>query len=118
MGPACPSLTSEKYVALLETAKRNWASTLSLGPEHSLNNTGAHLSQDIRDLVDIRNTALAAVVGGSQANTNGADKPINLASTYPALDASLGQLPVWAVQPMLGDLHSWFDMPTGLFGVE
>ena len=72
--------------------------------------TGAHLSQDIRHLVDLGNNALATVAGGSQGNANeNDDKSINLASTYPALDASLGQLPVWAGQQMLGDLHSWFD---------
>lgn len=33
-----------------------------------------------------------------------------------AQEMNLGHLPAWAVEPVLGDLHSWFDLPAGLFG--
>jgi hypothetical protein len=111
----------DQYVKLLERAKRKWlasttaaASTggsgpLSLSPggaglgSTSTNNPNA-LPDAIHVLLDLRRTAYSAV------NTNVDETP----QVSPP-ELQLGHLPAWAVQPLLGDLYSWIDLPAGLF---
>lgn len=61
------------------------------------------LPDAIHVLLDLRRTAYSAV------GANGPDSPP---------EVNLSHLPAWAVQPLLGDLHNWFDLPAGLFAVQ
>jgi hypothetical protein len=62
------------------------------------------LPDAIHVLLDLRRTAYSAV------KTNSLETP----HVSPP-DVNLSHLPAWAVQPLLGDLHNWFDLPAGLF---
>jgi hypothetical protein len=73
----------------------------------SHNHNNANLPDAIHVLLDLRRTAYSAV------NANVDDTP----HVSPP-EMHLGHLPAWAVQPLLGDLHSWFDLPAGLFQAD
>ncbi|WVQ99018.1 hypothetical protein IAU59_006150 [Kwoniella sp. CBS 9459] len=89
---------ANQYVKLLERAKRKWLNSLSGA------GTSTSLPDAIHVLLDLRRTAYSAV------NTNTQETP----HVSPP-DPDLSHLPAWAVQPGLGDLYSWFDLPAGLF---
>ncbi|WVQ85757.1 hypothetical protein IAT38_007924 [Cryptococcus sp. DSM 104549] len=90
-----------QYVKLLERAKRKWLNSIN----------GASASSSLPDaihvLLDLRRTAYSAV------HTNTQETP-HVSPPEP----DLTQLPAWAVQPGLGDLYSWFDLPAGLFQAD
>ena len=89
-------LTPDQYCKLLERAKRKWLS--------SSQDANPNLPEAIHVLLDLRRTAYNAV--GSVAEATPHVSPP---------DVDLSHLPAWAVQPLLGDLHDWFDLPAGLF---
>jgi hypothetical protein len=90
--------TPDGYVKLLERAKRKWLSATSAADNNP------NLPDAIHVLLDLRRTAYSAVVANSEATPHVSPPDVNLSG-----------LPAWAVQPLLGDLHSWFDLPAGLF---
>jgi hypothetical protein len=92
-------LMSDQYVKLLERAKRKWlqASTASETQPNP------NLPDAIHVLLDLRRTAYGAVA-------NSTETPFHSPG-----ELNLSHLPAWAVQPLLGDLHSWFDLPAGVF---
>ncbi|WRT67477.1 uncharacterized protein IL334_004449 [Kwoniella shivajii] len=92
---------ANQYVKLLERAKRKWLNSLS-GPTNS-----SSLPDAIHALLDFKRTAYSAVT------TNIQETPF---ATPP--EPHLAHLPAWAVQPGLGDLYSWFDLPAGLFQAD
>lgn len=126
-------ISIDQYVKLLERAKRKWLASTnpSTGPTNhpslspatsagiggagsgvSTNNNNNHpsaLPDAIQVLLDLRRTAYSAV------NTNVDETPQITPPPEAVPDLDLGHLPAWAVQPLLGDLHSWFDLPAGLF---
>jgi hypothetical protein len=81
----------------LERAKRKWLES-AITPN-------LNLPEAIHVLLDLRRTAYSAV-GANNANATPYVSPP---------DVNLSHLPAWAVQPLLGDLHNWFDLPAGLF---
>ncbi|KAK8869490.1 hypothetical protein IAR55_000055 [Kwoniella newhampshirensis] len=89
---------ANQYVKLLERAKRKW--------QNANNSSGStsSLPDAIHVLLDLRRTAYSAVHTNTQATPH-VSPP----------DPDLSHLPAWAVQPGLGDLYSWFDLPAGLF---
>ena len=101
-------LTPDQYVKLLDRAKRKWQSATTV-PISTSPDTDDHpnLPDAIHVLLDLRRTAYGAVNGGGEA-TPYVSPP----------ETHLGHLPAWAVQPLLGDLHDWFDLPAGLFQSE
>ncbi|TXT08628.1 hypothetical protein VHUM_02756 [Vanrija humicola] len=90
---------ANQYVKLLERAKRKWAA----GTTHTDPDANPSLPDAIHVLLDLRRTAYSAV--GATDQTPYVSPP----------DVNLSHLPAWAVQPLLGDLHNWFDLPAGLF---
>ncbi|ORX38872.1 fungal-specific transcription factor domain-domain-containing protein [Kockovaella imperatae] len=86
------------YVKLLERAKKKWLQSAS--GEHP------NLPDAIHVLLDLRRTAYSAVAGAGNTDATPHVSPP---------DVNLSHLPAWAVQPLLGDLHSWFDLPAGVF---
>lgn len=89
-------LTSDQYSKLLERAARKWQSSSA--------SSNPNLPEAIHVLLDLRRTAYSAV-GVNTDPTPHVSPP----------DVDLSHLPAWAVQPLLGDLHDWFDLPAGLF---
>nr|XP_031861042.1 uncharacterized protein CI109_003402 [Kwoniella shandongensis]KAA5528114.1 hypothetical protein CI109_003402 [Kwoniella shandongensis] len=89
---------ANQYVKLLERAKRKWQNA------NTTASTTSSLPDAIHVLLDLRRTAYSAVHTNSSATPH---------VTPP--DPDLSHLPAWAVQPGLGDLYSWFDLPAGLF---
>lgn len=87
-----------QYVKLLERAKRKWLAAISDPPNPSLPDA-------IHVLLDLRRTAYSAVTTTTTQETPQVSPP----------EVDLSHLPAWAVQPLLGDLHNWFDLPAGLF---
>ncbi|GMK57850.1 hypothetical protein CspeluHIS016_0406840 [Cutaneotrichosporon spelunceum] len=111
---------ANQYTRLLERAKRKWAA----GTYDAAANPA--LPDAIHVLLDLRRTAYSAVGvdAGAEATAEegvAAEEGVTDGGTGATLVASppdmlgLGHLPAWAVQPLLGDLHSWFDLPAGLF---
>ncbi|CAK9782693.1 hypothetical protein CC85DRAFT_92279 [Cutaneotrichosporon oleaginosum] len=90
---------ANQYTKLLERAKRKWAAGSAYDAE-----ANPSLPDAIHVLLDLRRTAYSAVGAKGEA-TPYVSPP----------DVSLSHLPAWAVQPLLGDLHNWFDLPAGLF---
>lgn len=86
----------DQYVRLLERAKRKWLQATASDPN-------PNLPDAIHVLLDLRRTAYGAVA-------NSAETPFHSPG-----EVNLSHLPAWAVQPLLGDLHSWFDLPAGVF---
>lgn len=66
-----------------------------------------NLPEAIHVLLDLRRTAYSAVGVNSEATPHVSPPDVNLS-----------HLPAWAVQPLLGDLHDWFDLPAGLFQAD
>lgn len=66
--------------------------------------TNPNLPDAIHVLLDLRRTAYSAVAGNTEQTPFHSPGEMNLS-----------HLPAWAVQPLLGDLHSWFDLPAGVF---
>ncbi|RSH92069.1 hypothetical protein EHS25_008481 [Saitozyma podzolica] len=91
---------AKQYVRLLERAKRKWLA--SLGDASDKN-----LPDAIHVLLDLRRTAYSAVKTNQQETPHVSPPDVNLS-----------HLPAWAVQPLLGDLHNWFDLPAGLFQAD
>jgi hypothetical protein len=89
----------DQYTKLLERAKRKWAAGSVYDAE-----ANPSLPDAIHVLLDLRRTAYSAVGANGEA-TPYVSPP----------DVNLSHLPAWAVQPLLGDLHNWFDLPAGLF---
>ncbi|KAL1406275.1 hypothetical protein Q8F55_007971 [Vanrija albida] len=89
---------ANQYVKLLERAKRKWAAGTPANTDPN-----PSLPDAIHVLLDLRRTAYSAV--GVTDATPHVSPP----------DVNLSHLPAWAVQPLLGDLHNWFDLPAGLF---
>lgn len=89
------SSRSDQYVRLLERARRKWLQATS--------GTDPSLPDAIHVLLDLRRTAYGAVANSSET-------PFHSPGEF-----NLNHLPAWAVQPLLGDLHSWFDLPAGVF---
>jgi hypothetical protein len=79
----------------LETAKTRW-----LDPNIGL--LTAHVDPAIHVLLDLHQPACTA---SQNQNT----------PTEPPPDMDMDSFPPWALQPLVGDLHQWFDLPTGLF---
>lgn len=93
-------LTTDQHLRLLERAKRKLQSAQS-DQTHNTN-----LPEAISLLLDIRHsTAYRAV----NANTDATPTV-----SPPTLD--FGHLPAWAIQPALGEIHDWWDLPANLFG--
>ncbi|BEI94281.1 uncharacterized protein CcaverHIS019_0607400 [Cutaneotrichosporon cavernicola] len=90
---------ANQYTNLLERAKRKWSTGSAYDAE-----ANPSLPDAIHVLLDLRRTAYSAVGANGEA-TPYVSPP----------DVSLSHLPAWAVQPLLGDLHNWFDLPAGLF---
>ncbi|KAI9636462.1 fungal-specific transcription factor domain-containing protein [Dioszegia hungarica] len=90
---------ANQYVRLLERAKRKWQDSMP-----SSDPPNPSLPDAIHVLLDLRRTAYSAVTTNTQ-ETPHVSPP----------DVDLSHLPAWAVQPLLGDLHGWFDLPAGLF---
>lgn len=95
-------MTTDQYIKLLDRAKRKWIAAHTAATTTSGND--GNLPDAIHVLLDLRRTAYSAV------NTN-----INETPQVSPPDLNLSHLPAWAVQPLLGDLHSWFDLPAGIF---
>jgi hypothetical protein len=93
-------LTLDQYRKLLERAKRKWLSTSE--------EVNPSLPEAIHVLLDLRRTAYSAVGANNTDATPFVSPP----------DVNLSHLPAWAVQPLLGDLHDWFDLPAGLFQAD
>ncbi|WVW82740.1 hypothetical protein I302_104751 [Kwoniella bestiolae CBS 10118] len=93
---------ANQYVKLLERAKRKWQKSLSGG------GPSASLPDAIHVLLDFHRTAYSAVHQNQMQETPHVTPP----------EHDLAHLPVWAVQPGLGDLYSWFDLPAGLFQAD
>lgn len=89
----------DQYAKLLERAKRKWL--------HSSTDSNPNLPEAIHVLLDLRRTAYSAVGVNSEATPHVSPPDMNL-----------NHLPAWAVQPLLGDLHDWFDLPAGLFQAD
>jgi hypothetical protein len=90
----------DQHLRLLERAKRKLQSAQS-DQTHNTN-----LPEAISLLLDIRHsTAYRAV----NANTDATPTV-----SPPTLD--FGHLPAWAIQPALGEIHDWWDLPANLFG--
>ncbi|WWC89679.1 uncharacterized protein L201_004604 [Kwoniella dendrophila CBS 6074] len=94
---------ANQYVKLLERAKRKWQNSLGIGTSGSSATTS--LPDAIHVLLDFHRTAYSAVHQNNIQETPNVSPP----------EHNLSHLPVWAVQPGLGDLYSWFDLPVGLF---
>jgi hypothetical protein len=90
----------DQYVKLLERAKRKWLASMPVDSDPP----NPSLPDAIHVLLDLRRTAYSAVTTNTQ-ETPHVSPP----------DVDLSHLPAWAVQPLLGDLHGWFDLPAGLF---
>jgi hypothetical protein len=101
--PLVADIPLDQYVKLLERAKRKWVHSTTYDAE-----ANPSLPDAIHVLLDLRRTAYNAV---GVVETNGEATP----HVSPP-DVDLSHLPAWAVQPLLGDLHNWFDLPAGLFG--
>ncbi|WWC60752.1 uncharacterized protein I303_103328 [Kwoniella dejecticola CBS 10117] len=93
---------ANQYVKLLERAKRKWQNSLTGGT------ASASLPDAIHVLLDFHRTAYSAVHQNQMQETPHVTPP----------EHDLAHLPVWAVQPGLGDLYSWFDLPAGLFQAD
>ncbi|KAL7422894.1 hypothetical protein Q5752_002191 [Cryptotrichosporon argae] len=94
---------ANQYITLLERAKRKWQRALPSASAET-----ATLPEAIHVLLDLRRTAYSAVgAGHAIAPTPPTVSPPDL--------AALEHLPAWAIEPLLGDLHNWFDLPAGLF---
>lgn len=65
------------------------------------------LPDAIHVLLDLRRTAYSAVKSNAQETPHVSPPDVNLS-----------HLPAWAVQPLLGDLHNWFDLPAGVFQAD
>jgi hypothetical protein len=91
-----------QYRKLLARAKRKWLDG-TYGGE-----TNPNLPEAIHLVLDLRRTAYSAVGANNTDATPHVSPP----------DVNLSHLPAWAVQPLLGDLHNWFDLPAGLFTSE
>ncbi|ORY30760.1 fungal-specific transcription factor domain-domain-containing protein [Naematelia encephala] len=92
--------TASQYVKLLERAKRKWLNPSDPGTDGSGTGPSA-LPGAIQAILDLRRTAYDAMASNAEATP----------ATTPPPDLDFSQLPAWAVQPILGDLHSWFDFP-------
>ena len=101
----------------MEKARRKWTDSLTVDPRTGVASTTASLTsidpslpEAIHVLLDLRRTAYSTVsdARGDHTDVTPHDTP----------EMALGHLPAWAVQPLLGDLHSWFDLPAGVFPGE